>query len=75
MRELQDVFKTIGYPDGGQVSYTYPSSTEVDTTVLASPDPSVYSQTIVDSSDANISTFKEAFRRKRHTTQTVGHIV
>ena len=39
----------INSPDGGQTSYSYPSSTEVDTTVLATPNPSIASQDFLDS--------------------------
>lgn len=41
--------QSISYPDGGQTTYSYPSSTEVDTTVTATPNPSISSQYIVDS--------------------------
>ena len=39
----------ISYPDLGSTIYSYPSSTEVDTSIDASPDPAITSQTIVDS--------------------------
>jgi len=39
----------IDYPGGGQTNYSYPSATETDTTVLATPDPSISSQDIKDS--------------------------
>lgn len=39
---------TIGHPDGGTTTYTYPSSTEVDTAVTATPDPMMSSQDISD---------------------------
>lgn len=42
---LQSVF----YPDGGGVGYSYPSPTEMDTTVTSSPDPSVITASILDS--------------------------
>lgn len=38
----------ITYPDGGSTTYTYPSSTELDTTVAASPDPDISSADILD---------------------------
>lgn len=41
--------QSISYPDGGQTTYSYPSSTEVDTSVVASPNPAISSQSIVDS--------------------------
>nr|WP_246302146.1 RHS repeat-associated core domain-containing protein [Granulicella arctica] len=41
--------QAVNYPDGGQTSYSYPSTTEVDTSVLASPNPAVSSQDVVDS--------------------------
>jgi RHS repeat-associated protein len=41
--------QSISYPDGGQTTYSYPSSAEVDTSVLASPSPSIISQDIADS--------------------------
>ena len=40
---------TLSYPDGGLATATYPSATEVDTTVTATPDPSIASASIVDS--------------------------
>jgi YD repeat-containing protein len=39
---------TIGRPDGGTTTYTYPSSTEVDTAITATPDPTISSQDISD---------------------------
>jgi RHS repeat-associated protein len=39
----------VTYPDGGQTTYTYPSPIEVDTAVLATPDPTITSQDIADS--------------------------
>ncbi|GGG75787.1 RHS repeat-associated core domain-containing protein [Edaphobacter dinghuensis] len=39
---------TIGRPDGGTTTYSYPSSTEVDTAVTATPDPTISSQDISD---------------------------
>lgn len=39
---------TIGHPDGGTTTYTYPSSTEIDTAVTATPDPTISSQDISD---------------------------
>jgi RHS repeat-associated protein len=41
--------QSVSSPDGGQTTYGYPSSTEVDATVLATPSPSISSQDIVDS--------------------------
>lgn len=41
--------QSISYPDGGQTSYSYPSATEVDISVLAAPDPTITSQSILDS--------------------------
>jgi RHS repeat-associated protein len=41
--------QSISYPDGGQTSYSYPSATEVDTAVLATPNPTISSQQILDS--------------------------
>jgi RHS repeat-associated protein len=41
--------QSISYPDGGQATYSYPSSTEVDASVTASPNPTISSQTIADS--------------------------
>lgn len=40
---------SISYPDAGQTSYSYPSATEVDTSVLATHDPTITSQAILDS--------------------------
>ncbi len=40
--------QTITYPDTGSTSYAYISPTEVDTTVLASPDPSIITQSYLD---------------------------
>nr|WP_255551558.1 RHS repeat-associated core domain-containing protein [Granulicella sp. dw_53] len=41
--------QSVTYPDGGQTTYTYPSAREVDSTRLATPDPSISSQAIADS--------------------------
>jgi RHS repeat-associated protein len=41
--------QSVNSPDGGQTTYGYPSSTEVDATVLATPSPSISSQDIADS--------------------------
>jgi RHS repeat-associated protein len=41
--------QSITYPDGGYTSYSYPSPTEVDTTITATPDPTISSSDIVDS--------------------------
>jgi RHS repeat-associated protein len=41
--------QSITYPDSGQKTYSYPSPREVDTATLASPDPSISSQSISDS--------------------------
>jgi RHS repeat-associated protein len=41
--------QSVTSPDGGKTSYTYPSSVEVDTAVLATPDPTISSQDIADS--------------------------
>lgn len=41
--------QSVNYPDGGQTSYSYPSPTEVDTTVRAAPSPSLSSQDFLDS--------------------------
>ena len=41
--------QSVGYPDGGMTSYSYPSSTELDVTTLASPDPPIVTETILDS--------------------------
>lgn len=41
--------QSISYPNGGQKSYSYPSTVEVDTSVIATPDPTITSQDIVDS--------------------------
>lgn len=40
---------SVTRPDSGVTTYSYPSSTEVDTVVTATPNPSVSSQDIVDS--------------------------
>jgi len=40
--------QSVTYPDGGATIYTYPSPQEVDTTTLATPDPSITTQSIVD---------------------------
>lgn len=40
--------QSISYPDGGQTTYSYPSSRETDTAVIATPNPTVYSQDIAD---------------------------
>jgi RHS repeat-associated protein len=40
--------QSISYPDGGQKTYSYPSAIEVDTAVIANPDPTINSQDIVD---------------------------
>jgi RHS repeat-associated protein len=39
---------TVSTPDGGVTAYSYPSISEVDTTVIAAPDPSIVSKTTVD---------------------------
>jgi len=41
--------QSISYPDGGQTTYSYPSSSEVDTSVVATPNPIISSQDIADS--------------------------
>jgi RHS repeat-associated protein len=41
--------QTVNSPDGGQTSYSYPSTTEVDTAVAAAPDPTITSADIADS--------------------------
>ncbi len=43
--------QTVNYPDGGQKSYSYPSPAEVDTSTLATPDPTISSQDIADAYD------------------------
>jgi YD repeat-containing protein len=40
--------QSISYPDGGGTSYSYPNPAEMDSTTLASPDPSITAQTIAD---------------------------
>ncbi|WP_263418904.1 RHS repeat-associated core domain-containing protein [Terriglobus albidus] len=40
---------SVTRPDSGVTTYSYPSSTEIDTTVTATPSPSISSQDIVDS--------------------------
>jgi RHS repeat-associated protein len=40
--------QSVSYPDGGQTTYSYPSSTEVDTAVLSTPSPTINSRGIVD---------------------------
>jgi RHS repeat-associated protein len=41
--------QTINSPDGGQTTYSYPSIHEVDTAVIATPDPTITSADIADS--------------------------
>jgi RHS repeat-associated protein len=41
--------QSVTFPDTGSTTYAYPSVTEVDTTITASPDPTITSANIVDS--------------------------
>jgi len=52
---------SISYPDGGSITYSYPHSNEIDTTVLQSPNPSVQRVQVLD-----------GLGREQETTETTG---